>query len=79
MNYPCFIFLCFLFRYLIQNGADTNVENINGISVLMTASLNPKRLEIIQYLIENGAEINAKDIKGKEMLKKHNYLAAVKI
>ena len=40
-----------IFRYLIKKGADTNVEDINGNTVLMIAALHAKNLEIVKVRI----------------------------
>ena len=46
-------------KYLIRNGANGNIESINGDTILMWAASNGKN-EIIRQLISNGVNINIK-------------------
>lgn len=48
---------------LIENGADVNIEYINGDTALMRAVM-VGRNEIVKTLIDYGADINAKDNDG---------------
>lgn len=49
-----------MFEYLLENGADVNVQNDDGSTALMIASLYGN-LEMVKYLLEKGANINAQD------------------
>ena len=50
-------------KTLIENGADVNIEYINGDTALMRAVM-VGRNEIVKTLIDYGADINAKDNDG---------------
>jgi len=44
-------------EYLVDNGADVNVESEHGWTALLVASLDG-HIEVIKYLVEKGADIN---------------------
>lgn len=54
-------------RLLVSYGADTELMNSNGKSVLF-AMVEEKRLEEVQILIDLGASISARDAKGRTPL-----------
>ena len=49
-----------LLKYLVEHGADVNIPDERGRTVLVYA----KSLELIGYLVEHGANVNAKDEDG---------------
>jgi serine/threonine-protein phosphatase 6 regulatory ankyrin repeat subunit B len=52
-----------IIQYLVENGADINIENYNGWTALMCASSH-NYLEVIKYLVENGAKIDIQNNDG---------------
>ena len=48
---PILKLIFIIYRYLIEKGADTNVEDINGNTALMIAALHAKNIEIIKVRI----------------------------
>ena len=48
----------------IASGADLNVRDPAGQSVLHLAAMNDKGLEVIPILLDHGAEVNARDEEG---------------
>jgi len=54
-------------KSLISEGADINLKNRMGWSLLITAVIN-KRTEVITFLLDKGADIKAKDNRGKTSL-----------
>ena len=55
-------------KFLIENGADINIKNNNGDTVLHEAVLIKDNLEVVKLLIENGADINIKNNNGDTVL-----------
>ena len=54
-------------KSLLKQGADVNVKDINGWTLLHRASFW-NRIDIAKFLIENGADVNAKDKNGETPL-----------
>ena len=54
-----------IMELLLENGADPNIQNKSGYTVLMIASIKKKPLKIIKLLIENGANPDLKNKDGK--------------
>ena len=52
----------------IDNGADVNAANHNGVTCLMTAVMYNKNPGVLGALIENGADVNAKSNNGNTAL-----------
>jgi len=46
-----------LVKHLVQNGADVNQANADGVTPLMVSSQNG-RLQVVKYLLKNGAIVN---------------------
>ena len=57
---------------LLQNGADYNGSNNEGVTVLMLAASNG-HLELVETLIDAGADVNAVDVRGWTALMKAIY------
>jgi ankyrin repeat protein len=47
-------------KYLIEKGADANIEYREHKTPLMIA-IEQSKMDIIKYLVENGADINYKN------------------
>ncbi|MDD5773688.1 MAG: ankyrin repeat domain-containing protein [bacterium] len=56
-------------KQLLDQGADINVKDRNGITALITAVWN-SYTEIVKLLLEKGADVNAKDDYGRTVLMK---------
>lgn len=54
-------------RYLLDQGIDPNIRNINTITPLILAAYNGK-LEIAELLLDRGADVNASNIYGETPL-----------
>lgn len=54
-------------KFLIENGANINQQNANGITALMLAA-QIRETETITLLIENGADASLKDRNGHDVL-----------
>ena len=46
-------------KYLLKNGANGNIESLNGDTLLMHAAANGKN-DMIKQLLSNGVDINTK-------------------
>jgi len=56
-----------LVRICIEHGADINMRNEYGFTVLHEA-LFPADIDTIRYLVEHGADVNALDVSGESVL-----------
>lgn len=54
-------------KFLIENGANVNYQNIDGVSALMLAS-QARQIETITMLVANGADASLKDHNGHDAL-----------
>lgn len=52
-----------LFKLLIENGADVNVQSLYGYTYLANA-VESNDIEMVKYLLKNGANYNLKNRKG---------------
>jgi len=59
----------YIFKYLLEQGADCNTKNDCGVSLLLLAIHNNK-WEMLEQLIEHHVDINEKDINGISPLHK---------
>ena len=57
-------------KFLAEQGADVNIQNIYGNTALILSS-RLGHLEIVKFLIEQGADVNLRDDNGKTFF---NYL-----
>ena len=58
-------------RFLLQNGANVNAQNMSGDTALRSAIYFPERsraLEIVKLLLASGADINAKNYRSETPL-----------
>ena len=55
-------------KYLVEHGADVNIQNRWGETALYQASNRNGHLDIIRYLVEHGADVNIKDEDSKTVL-----------
>lgn len=55
-------------KYLVENGADINAQNVFGGSPLFWSAVFG-HFEIVQYLQENGADVNLRDMSQQTALK----------
>ncbi|KAA5534718.1 hypothetical protein F0919_08880 [Taibaiella lutea] len=61
-------------KYLLDNGADANIEKDNGKSVLLEAILSENSIDIVALLISRGARVNHADAdKQTPLLKAIQY------
>lgn len=54
-------------KFLVENGANVNARDDEGVSVLEEAAIK-NQLENVQLLIQAGVDLNAKDEDGKTVL-----------
>jgi len=54
-------------KFLLEHGANINIENIEGETPLFTACKNGNT-NLVQYLVEKGADINKENRKGETPL-----------
>lgn len=54
-------------KYLVDNGADVNVKNKAGISIILMMVLDNK-LDIVKILAESGQNIKGKDTRGLTLI-----------
>jgi len=55
-------------RLLLKKGADPNMSDVNGYTILMIASRFGENTEIVRLLLDKGAHINVQDVNGKTVL-----------
>ncbi len=70
-----------MIKLLIDNGADVNIENLNGRTALINAVYN-KELEMIKLLLKYGADANALSrwgISALSVAKERNYTEIVEV
>ena len=49
---------------MLTNGADVNARNKEGVTALMSAANDPRRVQILEVLLESRAAVNVKDSSG---------------
>jgi ankyrin repeat protein len=53
-------------KLLVNNGADVNVQNVNGSTTLMlVAGTYENYVDVLSLLLDNGADVTIKDNNGK--------------
>ena len=55
-------------HYLIESGADLNIQDNTGQTAIMWATSSDDNLDIVKDLIAHGADLNAKDKMGATVL-----------
>ncbi|MFC3161422.1 ankyrin repeat domain-containing protein [Chryseobacterium arachidis] len=61
-------------KYLVENGADVNIQRDNGETALLVAVWNEKNLNAVDLLIQKGADVNqTNDDKQTPLLKAIQY------
>lgn len=51
---------------LIENGADINHRDVDGVTTLMSVSQFKRRINLVRFLLAAGANKNIKDINNKK-------------
>ena len=57
-------------KFLVEHGANINITNYNGTTVIMYAkngSMTTSGFQTFDYLLENGADPNKKDYMDKDL------------